>query len=205
MLNKGFILVISGPSGSGKSSIVKEFLKRDVPFDLSVSHTTRQMRNNEIDGRDYYFVSVERFRQMVAGNEFIEWALVHGNYYGTSKMEVERITSAGKNVLLEIDVEGAKNVKNIYGDNVTLVFVITENFKVLEERLASRGTDSEDVILERIKNAKKEIENITFYDYVIINKENCLQEAVSDLINIYKAELLRCSRIWQIYNKIFWR
>lgn len=205
MSNKSIILVVSGPSGSGKSSIVKEFLKYDGSFDVSISHTTRQMRHNEVNGKDYYFVSKQQFEDMVKRNEFVEWAVVHGNFYGTSRGEIERITALERNVLLEIDIEGAKNVKQIYGNSVITVFVITECFQVLKERLSSRGTDAEEVILKRIYNAKQEIDNISFYDYVIINKSGYLNEAVSNLSYICKAEKLRTERVWGYYNKIFWR
>lgn len=205
MLSKGFILVVSGPSGSGKSSIVKEFLKNNVNFDISISHTTRQARHNEVNGRDYYFISREQFKDMVDRKEFVEWAVVHDNYYGTSKREIERITSSGKNVLLEIDVKGAMNVKDIYGSSVVTVFIVTENFQVLIERLSSRGTDSEDVILKRIENAKGEIEKITFYDYVIINDTGGLDRAIDNLNCICKAEKLKTERIWNSYKEKFWR
>jgi len=205
MLNKGFILVVSGPSGSGKSSVVKEFLKGDPSFDISISYTTRPMRHNEVNGRDYYFVSEDTFKEMIGKSEFVEWAKVHDNYYGTSKTELERITSSGKNVILEIDVKGAESVKNIFRDMVVTVFIIPEGFKTLELRLASRATDSDDVIAKRLKNAKEEIEKITLYDYVIINRDGMLEEAVESLVAICKAERLRVNRVWQNYNNYFWR
>jgi len=205
MLNKGFILVVSGPSGSGKSSVVKEFLKVDPSFDISISYTTRPMRHNEVNGRDYYFVSEDTFKEMIGKSEFVEWAKVHDNYYGTSKTELERITSSGKNVILEIDVKGAESVKNIFRDMVVTVFIIPESFKTLELRLASRATDSDDVIAKRLKNAKEEIEKITLYDYVIINKDGMIEEAVESLVAICKAERLRVNRVWQNYNNYFWR
>jgi len=205
MLNKGFILVVSGPSGSGKSSVVKEFLKVDPSFDISISYTTRPMRHNEVNGRDYYFVSEDTFKEMIGKSEFVEWAKVHDNYYGTSKTELERITSSGKNVILEIDVKGAESVKNIFRDMVVTVFIIPESFKTLELRLASRATDSDDVIAKRLKNAKEEIEKITLYDYVIINRDGMLEEAVESLVAICKAERLRVNRVWQNYNNYFWR
>jgi len=205
MLNKGFILVVSGPSGSGKSSVVKEFLKGDPSFDISISYTTRPMRHNEVNGRDYYFVSEDTFKEMIGKSEFVEWAKVHDNYYGTSKTELERITSSGKNVILEIDVKGAESVKNIFRDMVVTVFIIPESFKTLELRLASRATDSDDVIAKRLKNAKEEIEKITLYDYVIINRDEMLEEAVESLVAICKAERLRVNRVWQNYNNYFWR
>lgn len=204
MSNKGFILVVSGPSGSGKSSISKEFLKDQANFDLSISHTTRPMRSNEINGRDYYFISKHSFTEMVERNEFIEWAEVFGNYYGTSKKEVERIVSSGKNILLEIDVKGAMNVKSIFKENVVTVFILPETFEILKERLFLRDTDSEDVIVRRISDAKNEIEKITFYDYVIINKSGHMEESVQQLKNICSAEFLRTERFWSHYKLTFW-
>lgn len=205
MWSKGFILVISGPSGSGKSSVVKEFLNRDCSFDLSVSYTTRVMRPDEINGKDYHFVSGQTFKEMIAKSEFVEWAKVHGNYYGTAKKELERITNAGKNVILEIDVKGALNVKDIFRDFVVMVFIVPETFSVLTSRLTKRATDSEDVILKRLQNAKEEIEKINFYDYVIINKSGELEHSVENLISICKAEKLRVNKLWQEYKNCFWR
>lgn len=205
MSNKGFILILSGPSGSGKSSIVREFLKSNSSFDVSISHTTRPIRHNEIDGRDYYFITKRDFEEMVKNEEFIEWAQVHGNYYGTSKNELRRITDSGKNVLLEIDVDGAMQVKKIFGSSVVTVFVITDSFETLKRRLFQRGTESEDVIFKRVENAKKEIERINFYEYVIINKEGFLQESVFSLKSIVDAESLKTERVWDNYKKLFWR
>lgn len=204
MSNKGFILVVSGPSGSGKSSISKEFLKDEPNFDLSISHTTRPMRSNEVDGRDYYFISKQSFTEMIERNEFVEWAEVFGNYYGTSKKEVERIVSSGKNILLEIDVKGAMNVKSTFKEDVVTVFILPETFEILKERLFLRNTDSEDVILRRISDAKNEIEKITFYEYVIINKNGCLKESVQQLKNICSTEFLRTARFWNNYKLTFW-
>lgn len=205
MWSKGFILVISGPSGSGKSSVVKEFLSRDSSFDLSISYTTRAMRSNEINGKDYNFVSEQTFKEMIAKGEFVEWAEVHGNYYGTAKKELEKITASGKNVILEIDVKGALNVKNIFGSSAVMVFIVPETFSVLSTRLNSRATDTEDVILKRLQNAKEEIEKINFYDYVIINKSGELEHSVENLISICKAEKLRVKKLWEEYKNCFWR
>lgn len=202
---RGYILVVSGPSGSGKSSVVKLFLQIKKDFDVAVSHTTRNKRAGEIEGRDYYFMDRDAFTAMIKKNEFVEWAEVYGNLYGTSRQELERILLSGKNVLLEIDVEGARNVKNMFGARVAAVFIVPESFEELKRRLCARNTDAEDVILKRINSAGKEFESIDSYDYVIINRKDGIQEAVNQLISVCASEELKTSRFWKYYKDIFWR
>ena len=177
---RGKLVVVSGPSGSGKSTVTK-LVKDRLNIPLSISATTRKPRNGEIDGKDYYFLTKEKFQKKIKNDEFYEFANVHGNYYGTLKKTVEENLEKGLNVILEIDVQGALIVKEKKKDAV-LVFFKTENLEVLENRLRNRKTDSEEVIELRLKNAKKELEYEKKYDYVIVNKN--IEESCNELINI---------------------
>ena len=177
---RGKLVVVSGPSGSGKSTVTK-LVKDRLNIPLSISATTRNPRDGEIDGKDYYFLTKEKFQKKIKNDEFYEFANVHGNYYGTLKKTVEENLEKGLNVILEIDVQGALIVKEKKKDAV-LVFFKTENLEVLENRLRNRKTDSEEVIELRLKNAKKELEYEKKYDYVIVNKN--IEESCNELINI---------------------
>ena len=177
---KGKLFIVSGPSGSGKSTVTK-LVKDRLNIPLSISATTRQPRDGEIDGKDYFFLTKEIFEQKIKNDEFYEYANVHGNYYGTLKEVVESNLNKGLNVILEIDVQGALIAKEKKKDAI-LVFFKTENLEVLENRLRNRKTDSDEVIELRLKNAKKELEYEKKYDYVIVNKE--IEKACNDLINI---------------------
>lgn len=163
------LVVISGPSGVGKSTLLsKLFAKYGDKLDFSVSYTSRKPRSGESDGRDYYFITAEVFKKMIEENAFVEWAEVHGNYYGTSKGEIGRIVNAGKHCILDIDVQGAMQVKE---KNVEafFIFIAPESIEVLRERLCRRGTDSAEVIEKRLKNAEKELTYKEKYDYIIVN------------------------------------
>lgn len=205
MLNENFILIISGPSGAGKTTVVKLFLENNSDFALSISHTTRIKRINEVEGKDYYFVSKEEFKGMVNKGEFVEWAEVYGNYYGTSKKEIERILGEKKNILLEIDVQGALSVKRSFSEKSVLVFILPESFSDLRNRLISRNTEKRDDLEKRLETAKKEIEQINFYDYVIINKYGCEKESSQLLSSIVQAEKIKVKRSWDKIKDTFWR
>lgn len=200
MLNKygNFILIISGPSGSGKSTIVKKFLQDNDEFMLSVSHTTRVKRKDEIDGVNYYFISKDEFERMIERDEFLEWAKIYDNYYGTSKKEVDRILKSEKNVLLEINVDGLISAKKIFKDDIVSVFVTPENLDELIKRLRDRNTESDDELIRRIREVEREISYIDLYDYLIINKAGMLNESVFALKNIVEAEKLRIKRLKKI-------
>ena len=187
-----FIVVISGPSGAGKSSFVKELLRR-YPTEMaySVSATTRERRAHETEGRDYFYISREDFQRRVDAGEFVEWAEVHGELYGTLRRETERILGSGQNVLLDIDVQGGRSVRRIYPDGV-FIFVLPPSLRHLEERLRARGTDSEDRIRVRLENAKREIELQKEYDYAIVNED--LEDATRKVAAIIEAEACRTSR-----------
>ncbi|WP_068269175.1 guanylate kinase [Caviibacter abscessus] len=181
---KGKLFIVSGPSGSGKSTITKKV--RDIlNIPLSISATTRKARVGEIDGKDYYFLSVEEFETKIKNKEFFEYANVHGNYYGTLISQIDKELSNGKNVILEIDVQGGLIAKSKRPDAV-LVFCKTENEIILEKRLRNRNTDDEEIIAKRLENAKKELEYENQYDYVIINKD--LNESINKLIDIINGD-----------------
>jgi guanylate kinase len=184
----GNLFVVSAPSGVGKTTLCQRL--KDVLDDIrfSVSYTTRPPREGEINNVHYTFVDEEEFRSMISEGEFIEWAEVHGNFYGTSKKRVEDIINSGFDVLLDIDVQGAKKIKDYYPQSV-LIFVLPPSIEALRERLLGRRTESEDVMSKRLRNAINEIKEFVNYDYVIIN--NVLDEAVKDLLSIIKAERLK--------------
>ena len=177
---KGKLIVVSGPSGSGKSTATK--LVRDMlQIPLSISATTRSPRAGEIDGKDYFFLEKEDFEKRIANQEFYEYALVHGNYYGTLREEVESRINSGQNVILEIDVQGGIIVKEKNSEAI-LVFFKAPNMEVLAKRLEDRKTDTKDVIELRLANAKKELEYEKEYDYTVVNDN--LEKACQELINI---------------------
>jgi guanylate kinase len=165
------MIVICAPSGTGKSTLLNR-LKLDIP-DLvwSVSCTTRPMRAGEVHGRDYYFIKAHNFEKQIADDEFIEWAKVHSNYYGTSKRFVNEGLDKNWKMLFDLDVQGADAMKKIYGDQAQVIFIEPPSIEELEKRLKARGTDSDEIIAERIKNARKELENKSKYDHLILNDE----------------------------------
>ena len=179
---KGAILILSGPSGCGKSTLLKEVYKEINDYYFSISTTTRSPRVGEVNGVDYFFVSKEEFEQDIKENNFLEYALVHGNYYGTSLKPINKALDENKLVIFDIDVQGHELVRNKLDAIVTSVFITTPSLKVLEDRLNSRNTDNKDVIENRIKNAKAEVEYFREYDYLIINDN--LEEASKQLVSI---------------------
>lgn len=165
------MIVICAPSGTGKSTLLNR-LKADIP-DLvwSVSCTTRPTRQGEVHGKDYYFIKVETFEKQIASDEFIEWAKVHSNYYGTSKRFVNEGIQKGWKMLFDLDVQGADAMKRIYGDEAHVIFIEPPSVEELEKRLRARGTDSDKVIIERIENARKELLRKHDFDSIIMNDE----------------------------------
>lgn len=181
---KGKLFIVSGPSGSGKSTITKKV--RDIlNIPLSISATTRKPRVGEVDGVDYYFLTTNEFEKKIKNDEFFEYANVHGNYYGTLISQIDKKLELGQNVILEIDVQGGIIAKSKRPDAI-LIFCRTEDENILENRLRARNTDSEEIILKRLENAKKELEYEKKYDYVIVNKE--LEISIQELINIINGE-----------------
>ncbi len=178
---KGLILVVSAPSGAGKSSILKEFLKVHTGFKFSVSVTTRKKRPGEAEGKDYHFISEEEFRRKIDNHEFLEWENFFGNYYGTLKADVESIINSGEDILLEVDVNGALNIKKFFNEAL-LVFILPPHVSELEKRLRKRKTEDEETIKTRIARAEKELSAAPYFDYRIVNDE--LHRAAQELIEI---------------------
>jgi len=185
----GAILVLSGPSGAGKSSLIKKVEDKIGAFYFSISTTTRPMRDGEVDGIHYHFVSQEEFKQDIEDENFLEYALVHGNYYGTSIKPVKEALKKGEIVIFDIDVQGHDAVQNRLGDITTSVFITTPSLKELKHRLTSRGTDAQSVIDGRIEMATREVQRISEYDYLIINDD--LDLAASQLVDIAHVSRLK--------------
>ncbi len=198
-LNKGAILILSGPSGCGKSSLLKEMYKQIDNYYFSISTTTREIRTGEINGVDYHFVSKESFEADIKDDNFLEYATVHNNYYGTSLKPINKALEEGKLVIFDIDVQGHDLVRVKLDDLTTSIFITTPTLGELEKRLEFRGTDSLDVITNRIKNAKSEIKSLDKYDYFIINDD--LDIASKELISIAIASTKK-SRLFNKNNII---
>lgn len=184
MKDKGLLFVVSAPSGAGKTTICSRLMKSMDNIGFSVSHTTRKPRAGEADGRDYYFVSDETFADMVGSNDFVEWAEVHGNRYGTSRAELERLFGMGKDVLLDIDTQGAAQLRSS-GIDGTFIIILPPDLNTLETRLRGRGTDPEDVIATRLANAIGELSRYKEYEFAIVNDD--LDVAVGTLGSIITA------------------
>ena len=165
---KGLLIVLSGPSGSGKSTVIKQLMEKRGNIHFSVSYTTRAPRAGEIDGVSYNFVDRAEFERMIANNEFLEYAEYSGNYYGTSLKVIGEKQEAGMDVMLDIEVQGAANVRTKCPGAV-LVFIVPPTYEELERRLRGRGTDAEDVIQKRLKRALEEIQEVGMYDYLVVN------------------------------------
>ena len=184
----GNLFVVAAPSGAGKSSLVKALMELDQRVSPSVSHTTRAPRGQEVHGREYYFVSQETFDQMIAQDAFLEWANVHGNRYGTSKAAIEQRMAQGSDVVLEIDFQGAIQVKRIF-PNAVLIFILPPSWPELRARLMRRNEDSEATIELRMKNAAEEVAQVDKFDFVIINE--LFERALFDLKAIAHAQRLK--------------
>jgi len=191
LLNKGAILLLSGPSGCGKSSLLKEVYKDIDNYYFSISTTTREPRDGETHGVEYFFTSKEQFEQDIKDGNFLEWAKVHNNYYGTSLLPIKEALSQGKLVIFDIDVQGFEQVIKKFRDLTTTVFITTPSLKELEYRLVNRATDKLDVITKRLENAKNEIQYIDQYDYLIINDN--LEVASKQLVSIANATKIKSS------------
>jgi guanylate kinase len=186
------VFIVSAPSGSGKSTLVNHLMGTLPDLMFSVSYTTRKPRGTEVDGQNYHFVTREEFEAMLVQDEFLEWAQVFGNYYGTHRSELERAQAAGKDLVLDIDVQGARHLKAKIPAAVT-VFILAPSRVVLEQRLRLRSEDREEVIARRLKEAAEEIRRYEDYDYVLINRD--LGEAQASLGAIVRAERARRTRI----------
>ena len=186
------VFIISAPSGSGKSTLVSELMRLVPKLRFSVSYTTRYPRGKERDGEDYFFISREEFEDRIAKGEFLEYAEVFGNYYGTHISELERAGAEGYDLVLDIDVQGARQLKERIPAGVS-IFILAPSRQILEERLRARSQDSESVILRRLHDAAGEIRNYDLYDYVLVNRE--VAASVETLVAIVKATRSRRDRM----------
>ena len=198
MMSRGVLLVVSGPAGVGKGTVCKQFLKNNPNVKLSVSATTRAPRPGEENGREYYFLTKEEFENKIDADELLEYVCFVGNYYVTLKSAVEEKLDAGTDVLLEIEVEGAMNVKKKFPDSA-LVFVLPPSFTELADRLRGRGTETEEVIERRLKRAREEFECVKQYDYVVLN--DSVEKAALKLESIVETEKLKVIRNKQLIEE----
>ncbi len=185
----GAIIVLSGPSGAGKSSLINKIEDQIGEYYFSISTTTRGIRDGEVNGEHYHFVTEEQFKEDIEDENFLEYAYVHGNYYGTSLKPVKEALKNGKLVIFDIDVQGHDAVQNRLGDITTSVFITTPSLKILRDRLSRRATDAIEVINRRISIATKEVQRISEYDYLIINDD--LDLAANTLVSIAKAARMK--------------
>ena len=196
----GNLFVVAAPSGAGKSSLVKALQELDARVQPSVSHTTRAPRGQEKHGREYFFISEPEFDAMVAQNAFVEWANVHGNRYGTSKKAIEDRIAHGADVVLEIDFQGAAQIKKALA-NAVLIFILPPSWEELQSRLQRRGEDSAEVIETRLKNAAVEMASVRNFDFVIINE--VFERALFDMKAIVHAQRLKFAAQWRARADVF--
>lgn len=189
---KGLLFVMSAPSGAGKTTLSRQLLERETGLQHSISYTTRAMRSTEQDGMDYHFVTCDTFKHMIDKGEFVEWAKVHDNYYGTSMADIDRLCARGHDVLLDIDVQGAEQLRAC-GLDAVFIFIVPPDMEVLRQRLHQRDSDPAEVIEKRVKNAYQELQQAPRYDYIVINDK--LDHAVQSLHAIIKAEHNRTHRV----------
>ena len=198
---RGRLVVVSGPSGVGKGTVLKYVLERD-DFVYSVSATTRSPRDGEVNGVNYFFITRDDFEKMIENGELIEYAEYNGNYYGTPKFFVESMLSQGKNVILEIEVKGAMQVKKVMPD-ATFIFIAPESREILENRLRGRGTETDDVIAGRLKIAENEIKACLMYDYIAVNRDGGPEKCACDIVSAVKAESMKPCNMYGDVSEFF--
>lgn len=199
MFREGLLVVVSGPSGTGKGTLLNNLKEKEKNIRFSVSATTRNPRDGEVDGVNYYFKTHEEFNDMINNNELVEWVKYCDNYYGTPKKCIEDTIKSGYDCLLEIEVEGALNIKKIYPDCIS-IFILPPSFEELRRRIEGRGTEQQDVIDKRMEKAIKEMGYVDKYDYVVVNDK--IEEAVNSVISIIVSEKHRFKRNKNILETI---
>ena len=197
--HSGILIVLSGASGTGKDTVIRELLKKSDKFSLSVSATTRQPRKGERDGADYFFIKREEFLKKAERGEFLEYAEYCGNFYGTPKDYVFKMLEKGTDVILEIEVDGGSQIKTKYADAVS-IFIVPPSVKVLKERLSRRGLDNDKVIEKRLSQSEKEIRCAANYDYIVIN--DSLEQCAKDILKILEAERMKSKRLSYIIDEV---
>jgi len=190
---RGLMLVLSSPSGAGKTTLARRLLEAEPGVEMSVSCTTRKQRNGEVEGRDYHFIDRETFAGMRDRGEFLEWAVVFDNYYGTPRKPVEELLAAGRDVLFDVDWQGAQSLRDDSPDDVVSVFILPPSGKALEQRLTERAQDAPEIVAARMRGASNEIQHWGEYDYVVINHD--IDQALAAVRAILAAERLRCTRL----------
>lgn len=198
-MSKGILFVVSAPAGCGKDTILEKALAKDINLCYSVSATTRAIRPGETDGLSYFFKTREQFEQMIDDGKLLEHTEYCGNYYGTPKEAVEETLDCGKNVVLKIEIEGAENVKKLLPESV-LIFILPPSMEELNRRLHKRGTEDEETIARRLKQAEREISCAEKYDYIIVNGD--LDEAVRNFVSIVKSEGFKTERNLELVHKL---
>jgi guanylate kinase len=199
MSHRGLLAVVCGPSGVGKGTILKLVKERDEKLRFSVSVTTRKPRDGEIEGQNYFYISVDEFKEMIKNDELIEWVEYCGNYYGTPKKYIEDSIKDGYNIILELEVEGAANIKNKYPDSLS-VFIVPPSYNDLKRRIEGRGTENIEVIEKRLDRAKEEVKFINNFDYVIVNDN--IENTANNLNNILSVEKFKFKRNNNILSEI---
>jgi len=189
--SRGILFVVSSPSGGGKGTLIRSVLDVVPNLSYSVSYTTRAPRNGEVNGREYFFVNRQKFEEMIKADEFLEWACVHGNLYGTSRRQLAEETAEGLDIILEVDVQGAESVRKLELDSVS-IFILPPSYEILRQRLIARGTDTAEELEVRLRNAPKEISHYTDFEYIIINDD--MHTSATQLAAIVHAERARCNR-----------
>jgi len=190
-MGEGFAIILSAPSGTGKTTTCKLLQEKLPDLKISVSHTTRAIRNGEKDGVDYIFISQKEFEDKIKNNDFLEWARVHSFYYGTSLQSVDKTLKNGSDTLLELDVQGVETLREMQYQGI-YILILPPSIKEMKARLTKRGTDSEESILQRIETGKKEIKKYKMYDYVITNHE--VKNTVNTILSILQAARVRASQ-----------
>ncbi len=198
-MTKGRVYIISGPSGSGKDTLMKKVFEKNPDLAFSISSITRDMRPGEVEGEKYNFVSRERFEQMIANDELLEHNVFVGNYYGTPKAPVINCIENGKDMLIEVDVNGAVQIRNKLQDVIS-IFIMPPSLEVLTNRLTGRGTDSKEVIQKRLGEALREISSAVDYDYIVVNDD--LETAANNFVEIMSADKFKTDRNLELINKI---